>query len=233
MSKKVSDLRDKLQDVYKMHGGLETTCARQCGCCRVACPMMSYSEAMVIMVRVWSEWDKAEILELLLTCVDHFFSRSLVKPCPLLDGDGCSVYEDRPLMCRLYGLWPKEAYDRRVEVKAAELGLPKEQIPLNVQCMFVKRVVNEPLTEEQIQSMEAAIDAIDKMVLVKAEKMSETDASVRIRKDWNYRRIEDWILFKVFGEEFLSIMTQKLLSSSDEEIRLLKEEFKAAAKEAF
>lgn len=93
-------LTDKLQEIYGIED-LSTVCCRQCSCCRVACPQMKYSEAMNILQRIWEEWSNQDKLDFLMTCVRYFFSKSLIKPCPLLDGITCRIYDDRPLNCFL------------------------------------------------------------------------------------------------------------------------------------
>lgn len=131
-------LGDKLQTIYDMHGEIVTTCCRQCSCCKVACPQMKYSEALQIVNRIWNEWSKEEKKSLLTTCIRYFFDRSLIKPCPMLSGSVCRVYDNRPLNCRLYGLWPADVWEKRVNGLAERLDLPRESIPLNTQCQFVE-----------------------------------------------------------------------------------------------
>lgn len=94
-------LSEKLNQIYNLED-LSTTCCRQCSCCKVACPQLNYSEAAVIINRIWKEYSKEEKAEWLLTCIKYFFSTSLIKPCPMLkNGTDCTVYEDRPLSCFL------------------------------------------------------------------------------------------------------------------------------------
>lgn len=137
-SKNRQALGERLKDIYEMNGKIETSCCRQCSCCRVACPQMKYSEALQIVNKIWNEWSKEEKVVLLKTCIKYFFDKSLVKPCPMLSESVCKVYNDRPLNCRLYGLWPAEVWEKRVASLAERLGLPKENIPLNTQCPFVE-----------------------------------------------------------------------------------------------
>jgi len=211
------DLRDKLQQTYALHGSLETTCCRQCGCCRVNCPMMTFSEASVILTKVWNEWPKEDLKKFLSICIKHFFSRSLVKPCPLLQGSDCRIYLDRPLHCRLYGQIPAEDYAKRVESKCKELNLPKEQIPLNTQCPKVRRKAGSSLTSEMIQDMENALNCIDEVVLSK--KYRPAEARAKIKKSWNLRKIEDWALFVFLGEDLLVKMSKVAMLSTPEELR--------------
>lgn len=221
-------LGSKLNSIYELNGKIETTCCRQCGCCRVACPQMKYSEALQIINKVWNEWNKKEKVELLTTCIRYFFDKSLIKPCPLLSGSTCRVYEDRPLNCRLYGLWPSEVWERRVNALSERLDLPKESLPLNVQCPYVSLKGRDPFTESQIQEMFNALDNLDKQILSGGRKSGGQPfrkAESMIRSNWNYRTIHDWVLFFFWGEERLSQMTDIALVANDEQIKDLMKTF--------
>ena len=193
----------KLHTVYSMEN-LKTVCCRQCTCCRVACPQMKKCEATNIIDKIWGSWSKDEKKKLLATCVKYFFSDSLVKPCPLLKGTECQVYDDRHLNCRIYGLWPDSTWTRRVEMFSKSTELSKAKLPLNCQCNNVKRVDGLPaLTEGQIQRMFAELDTLDK-------KMGVTDQ--QIKSSWNYRSFHDWVLLTFWGEDVLVQWTNLLLS---------------------
>ena len=203
-------LRGKLQEIYLMHD-LNTVCCRQCSCCRVACPQMKYSEALNIIQRIWEEWTQDDKAKLLSTCIRYFFSRSLIKPCPLLSEKNCRIYEDRPVNCRIYGLWPKEVYEKRVSGMSRIIDLPAEQIPLNVQCPHVLRKNEQsPLTTEQTEQIFKALDKLDKDVgKLKDEQLATY---------WNYRTLHDWALFIFFGEQWLMNMTHYALSAKKEDL---------------
>jgi len=219
---KFSGISEKLKDFYQIQE-LDTVCCRQCGCCRVACPQMKYSEAVNIMNRVFSEWSREDRKELLKTSIRYFFSRSLIKPCPMLRGNECRIYEDRPLNCRLYGLWPQEAWERRVERISERLGLEKEKIPLNTQCPFVKLKNGDPLTEEQIDGMFATLDKFDHWLLSQGDSNKFEEWSSRIEKNWNYRTFHDWILLHFWGEERLMNMTAIATTATEEQLKLFLE----------
>ncbi len=209
-------LKDKLQNIYNMIN-LETTCCRQGVCCLVACPQMNYSEAMQILDRVWTEWSGDEKRKLIMKCLRFYFSNSMVKACPLLGKDdesgcfGCRVYEDRPLMCRLYGMWPEATYNRRVKRFESATGFEKKDLPLNTQCTHVKRVDNSiALTDEVINGLTSSLDLID-------AKIGEYTPE-EIEKRHNYMTIHDWVLQKFFGDENMTTLTDFLLAATKEEI---------------
>lgn len=136
--RKIVTLDVILERIYSKEN-LATTCLRQCTCCRVACPQMKFCEASSIIDHIWSTWPREEKKRVLVTAVKYYFSDSLIKPCPMLVGSECKVYDRRPLNCRLYGLWPAEDWDKRVSGFSESTGLPREKLPLNTQCPNVKR----------------------------------------------------------------------------------------------
>jgi len=139
---------------------------------------------------------------------------TLVKPCMLLsEDDKCKYYENRPLSCRLYGLWPDDTYKERVDKfeKAYEGLLKRKEIPLNTQCPHVKRVdESKELTKEIIDGMFEAIDELD--------KKTGGFSAAQVSQKENYRTFHDWLLLKVFGEEWLSGLTSFLLAADKEAI---------------
>jgi len=203
-------LGEKLKEIYKFED-LSTVCCRQCSCCRVACPQMKYSEALNIVDTIRKDWNKEDWADFLGVCVEYFFSKSLIKPCPLLDGVECRVYDERPLNCRLYGLWPEDMYTKRVEGVSKMLRLDKSEVPLNEQCQHVTRANNLPeLTEEQINELFDALDSLDRDV----GKFS----TEQVRHYQNYRTVHDWALYFFFGEEWLVRMTQIAVSGTKENL---------------
>ena len=228
--KRRTDLRSVLQSIYHDTVNLETTCNHQCECCKVAMPQINYSEFIQIISNVWKRAHE-EVIEVICTSLEYFFRyeyekwgmATMVKPCMLLDGNNmCSVYEDRPLSCRLYGLWPREMYENRVDkfAKAYErYGLKREDLPLNTQCPYVKRKDDSvALTPEIIQGLYDQLDKLDQTV--------GSFSNAQIRQKENYRTFHDWLLLKVLGEDWLSLITTFILAADkdmmEDQIAVLK-----------
>lgn len=172
-------------------------------------PQIKYSEAVNILDIIWNQWEPEDKKRLLITSVRYFFSRSLIKPCPLLVKNECRIYADRPLSCRLYGLWPNDVWERRVARFEKSLDLPREKLPLNVQCPYVRRN-GAPLTEDRINALYKMLDDLD----LRVGNLKDE----HIKKSWNYRTLHDWILFRFFGEEMLIKMGQALLCNNPQQI---------------
>jgi len=215
-SRKTTTLAAELEAVYALEN-LSTVCCRQCTCCRVACPQMKFSEANNIIDTIWNQWNKADKKALLMTCVKYYFSDSLIKPCPLLDGSECRIYGIRPLNCRLYGLWPEDMWENRVGMFVKSTGLERDKIPLNRQCTSVRRAGGlPPLMAEQIEKLFRALDAMDAVLGV---------SEAKIKSSWNYRTIHDWLLLKFWGEDVLVKWTNVILSSTKEDRQDILEAF--------
>ena len=214
---KIVSLETILNRIYNTHD-LRTTCSRGLTCCKTAMPGMYFSEFTSLDEQIRKTASKKQKLDMILKSVGYFFHNefekfgmdTLVKPCMLLSEDGnCKYYNQRPLNCRMYGLWPKEVYNRRVDKfeKAYEGLLKREELPLNTQCPNVKRVDDsKPLTEEIIEEIYAQLDALD------AKTGNFTKSQIENKS--NYRTFHDWLLFKVFGEEWLVNLTSFMKAAS-------------------
>jgi len=231
------NLKQILESIYVDHVSLETTCKHLCECCNVAMPQINYCEFVQIITELWMTRNNAEKIDMILKSIEYFFrynyekwaTDSLIKPCMLLDGETklCTIYENRPLNCRMYGLWPKEDYENRVdkfEKVYAQYGLKKENLPLNKQCPFVKRVDNsKPITTEVINELFAKLDALDKKV------GSFTDLQVSQKE--NYRTFHDWLLLKALGEEWLTRLTGFIMAADrdvlEDQLEAIKDVFRA------
>lgn len=215
-------LRSKLNQIYN-EINLETTCNCQCECCNIAMPQLNYCEYLQLMNDVWMKEDTKGKINIIKTSIEYFFrydfdkwgKESLIKPCMLLTGEGkCKYYKNRPLSCRMYGLWPEDQYNARVDKfeKAYAGLLTRDELPLNKQCPYVKRVDSSvELTTEVIDSLYKKLDDLD-------AKFQRFSASQIANKE-NYRTFHDWFLLTFFGEAWLTAMTDFLLKADIETIK--------------
>lgn len=239
-TRKIVPLEEILNRVYCKED-LSTTCVRGCTCCRVACPQMKFSEATSIIDHIWKTWSKEDIKKILAGSIKYFFSDSLIKPCLMLDGQTCKIYNQRPLNCRLYGLWPSDSWEERVAMFSKATGLPREKLPLNVQCTQVRRKLqNCPICDGvgKVENAETKVfhncEACDgtgkfqppplttKQIGTLFEMLDKIDmtlgvSELKISESWNYRTFHDWVLLKFWGETTLSNWTRILLDTSPEQ----------------
>lgn len=217
------NLGTKIDEIYNDEIDLTTNMTCQCNCCKVAMPQIHYSEFLNIATYVWAEFSSQEKIELICKSIEYFFKVQFhkygkdifYKPCVFLDKDTnlCKIYDKRPLNCRLYGLWPEDMYNARVEGFAKnfeKFGIKKEDIPLHKQCDKVTRVNNDkPLDKDVIESLEQKLNELDKVV----GGYSKT----QIKTAHNYRTFHDWILLKIYGEKFIYGLSDFLKLSDKEQ----------------
>ena len=245
-SRKIVPLEEILNRVY-VKEDLSTTCVRGCTCCRVACPQMKFSEATSIIDHIWQTWSKEDKKKILIGAIRYFFSDSLIKPCLMLDGQTCKIYEQRPLNCRLYGLWPADSWEARVAMFSKSTGLPREKLPLNTQCTQVRRKPQTCLVCNGTGEVNVAelctmkkCEACDgtgkinpppltiKQISTLFEMLDKTDmtlgvSELKISESWNYRTFHDWVLLKFWGDTVLANWTAILFDTTHEQRQALLE----------
>lgn len=237
-SLKQIDLKEKLQKIYYGTINIDTVCDKKCECCKISCPSMYYSEFCQIVHEVWNESNKSEKIKIICKSIEYFMYNefekfgmdALIKPCLLLSKNNkCRHYKSRPLNCRMYGLWSIDAYSARVdkfEKAYADLGLKREDLPLNKQCPYVKRVDESiPLTDEIINGLYKQLDELDKKV------GNFTDTQIQNKE--NYRTFSDFLLLKVFGEEWLIKLTDFVMAADKNTMIDLIEQIIKSVREQF
>jgi Fe-S-cluster containining protein len=229
-STKMITLKEKLNRIYYTSINLDSTCKCSNLCCNTAMPSMNYCEFSLLLTEIWQKYTKEQKLELLFKSIEYFFKNEFnkfgkeifLKPCMFLKDSKCQWYSLRSLNCRMYGLWPEDQYNARVDKfeKAYSGLLKREELPLNKQCPNVKRIDETvPITKEVIDVLFAQLDALDK-------KMGRfTQAQIDNKE--NYRTFHDWLLWLFLGEDSLVVLTRFMMGAKKEiiedQIRILKE----------
>jgi Fe-S-cluster containining protein len=191
---------------------------------------MYYSEFLSIYHGTVAKLPTWARLDLAVECVKRYLQRQDVtkpKPCVFLGGDNmCRTYEFRPLKCRLYGLIPDSLYEWVVSKVSSESGVPKADIPLCVQCPFVKikpeyagAFSSGKIPEEMIREIERKLRANDASLGI-GEELQANEFSFLTYHDWH-------IMFEL-GEGWMALLTPLRLNLEEEK----KEQFVASLKEA-
>lgn len=230
-------LKNHLDRIYNSVD-LRTTCNHNLTCCETGCPQMYFSEFSSLIQHIWDTTSRSEKIDLICTSIEYLFRNefekwgmeSLIKKCPLLDEKKgvCKYYDYRCVNCRLYGLWPKKDYEERVDKfeKAYKGLLKRKELPLNTQCPYVKRVnETDELTIEVINGLFEQLDKLDKRV--------GNFSGLQMSQKENYRTFHDWLLFKVFGEEWLVNLTTFMLAANKDVLVEQVEALKEAVKQKF
>jgi len=220
------NLKEKLKNIYDSVDlattGCEITICR-CACCRVAMPQMNYSEFVQLATDLWNDSSNEKKTDIICKSIEYFFRNeyekwgmdSLIKPCQFVDKVGrCTIYGNRPLSCRSYGLWPQEEYEKRVdkfEEAYKKYGLTRNDLPLAKQCKMIRRADGSTeLTMEELDGLFTKLDDLDKKV--------GDFSNLQIKSKENYRTFHDWLLLKVFGEDWLTMLTTFMMSATKEQM---------------
>ena len=220
------NLKEKLDNIYNSVDLSTTGCEIaicRCACCKVAMPQMNYSEFVQLATELWENSTSERKKEIICTSIEYFFRNeyekwgmdSLIKPCQFVGKYGqCTVYKSRPLSCRTYGLWPEEEYERRVdkfEEAYKKHGLTRNDLPLAKQCKMIRRADGSTeLSMDELNSLFKQIDDLDKKV--------GNFSNLQVKNKENYRAFHDWLLLKVFGEDWLTMLTTYMMSATKEQM---------------
>jgi Fe-S-cluster containining protein len=89
---------------------------RRCAACCFNAPQVYPLEFLNIMLYLWTlRPSKRERLGRKLIEYDLLNLVTLKNKCPFLKIGGCSIYAQRPLQCRLFGLYPQNEYAQMVD----------------------------------------------------------------------------------------------------------------------
>jgi Fe-S-cluster containining protein len=163
--------------------------------------------------------------EFIIQCVNYYLLKQFdgdgnnriptEKPCLLLDGDKkCMAYKDRPLKCRTYGLVPADMHRLIVESVSKDTKIEKKNLPLCVQCPFVKIVEedrksypDDVVPAEKIAKMESEIRAKDQHLGI-SKKFQDLGLA--------FLTLHDWHIMSEMGEEWMSRLTPIRTEKSQE-----------------
>jgi len=177
-------------------------------CCLEQNPSMFYVEFLKVFKKVGDTWDNNKKTELLLRAIRNYLSNSLTKGCIFYD-NGCQCYEDRPLACRLYGVIPKESWDKRWESLKKRQGDKFEAKP---QCSLVS--AEREVTVEAEEKWFAHTVICEGRIGISQSILGQHDLG-----GGSYRTFHDHLLLEMLGDEVMSTLSQvRLTDPSGEDI---------------
>ncbi len=176
-------------------------------CCKSQSPSMYYVEFLY----VWKEvvkWNFQKKTELILRCVQNYLSDSINKGC-VFYVDGCTCYDYRPFVCRMYGVIPSENWDKKWEALKSQQG---DDFDASPQCGLVKSDREISAKEENrwfshTSECESRLGVLQQCI------------DLHDQQDGSYRSFHDHVLLELFDEDFLSQITKiKVTKPSQNEI---------------
>lgn len=164
-------------------------------CCLSLNPSMYYVEFLYAWEKV-QKWIEADRLQLISRCIKNYLSNNINKGCVFYN-NGCSIYDERPLSCRMYGVIPKEGWEERVNMAKSRFGESYTPIP---QCSLVKS--SQDISKTDDDKWFNHTKNCEKRIGVKDEIIKDHDGPFG-----SYRTFHDHILLEIFPTSFLNLLT--------------------------
>lgn len=163
--KKIQRLFSHLNDIYSEIP--KTKCLScpgkekiEADCCKAFSPPIFLIEFLNIMTII-SKLDKKKQDELAYKCFESYLISDIFKSCPLLENDLCLCYQQRPLSCYLFGLYPEDEYSQRLKSVAAMLELDPNEVPFNKQCTNLEICGSKTISQKRSDLMLKKIYNLD------------------------------------------------------------------------
>lgn len=178
-------------------------------CCKTQSPSMYYVEFLKVWkeVQQWGKWQKARVI---IAAITNYLSNNKDKGCVFYD-DECTIYNDRPLACRMYGVIPKESWNKRWDALKERDG---DNFCAKQQCNLVSTVDGKEITPEQENKWFVHTAKAERRIGVPLQAIQLHDEA-----GGSYRTFHDHILMELFPASSLNMLTQvKLSNPSSEDI---------------
>lgn len=172
-------------------------------CCKVNSPSMYYVEFLKVW-KTYNSWSKVSRQKVLVNCIKNYLSNEYPKGCVFYE-NGCTVYNDRPLSCRMYGIIPKPTWDKRWEYLKNRDG---DKFTGRSQCNLVSTADGTIVTSEFEDKIFKYSQQIELKSGVNPKSVSDHDGP-----NGSYRTFYDHILLEIFNEDVLQMLTKIKLSN--------------------
>ena len=182
-------------------------------CCKTLNPSMFYSEFLLVWENVQNHWGKRKKSNLIVKAIKNYLSFDYAKGCIFFDQSKCACYNHRPFSCRLYGIIPKETWDKRIEMLEKRGGeeFSKEWRP---QCPLVKTENDKEVTTEEETRW-----FCQTMVSETRIGMPKTFMDAHDFPGGCYRTFHDHLLLELLSAQAMnSLTTVKMSKPSQEDI---------------
>jgi len=213
-------LYDKLPETTGCEKCEEINGDKKDWCCKSINPSMYYVEFLAVWQEVQNKWSKIKKTALIVRAVKNYLSNKRHKGCIFYD-DGCTIYSQRPLQCRSYGVIDNESWEGRIRKIRDEKDVDANIIKQCDLVSFVDGRKNMTAEEEDGWFQHT----------VECEKRIGVSPSVLKLHDLpggTYRTFHDHLLIELFEPSVLEMLTKLRMqnpseSDIDETAKLIQE----------
>ena len=158
-------------------------------------------------MEIQEKWDKKSKLDLTLRAVKNYLDNRANKGC-IFFSDHCTIYNKRPLICRLYGIIPQSSWDHRWKALKERHG---DKFEAKNQCDLVSLKSGKSITEDDENKWFAYTRTAEERIGVTQETIKKHDLG-----GGSYRTFHDHLLIELFDDRFLNMLTKARLSNPSE-----------------
>lgn len=179
-----------------------------CGawCCREQNPQVLYVEFRNAWFHVTHTWKKPEFLALVERCLKAYLYEEHRRGCVFWDRDSkmCSIHEQRPFNCRVYGITPPEEFSPRYARLKVIYPDTRDQ------CNLVSTVDGSTVTKLDIDGWWKMMNNAERTIGIQAKKIHDDFGGT-------YRTFYEHILLETMGEEGMVMLSNTRAVGSDDE----------------
>ena len=189
---------DKCSDVYEVKDW----------CCLRQSPSMYYVEFLYAFIYIKEKWCREDKQDILLRSIRNYLDNDLNKGCSAYY-NGCEIYDRRCLACRLYGVIPKESWDKRWQVLRNRQG---DDFKALRQCDIISS--EKEITPECEDKWFNHTSGCEERIGVSSSRIALHDDA-----GGSYRTFHDHLLLEMLGASVMGILTNvRLTNPSGDEI---------------
>jgi len=189
-----------------------------CGawCCEQMNPQVLYSEFLNSWSHVLKTWDIEQILNLIESAILNYLENKPNKGCIFFDKTTlmCSQHNTRPYNCRMYGVVPKEEFEKRKSKYKSSVG----ELPMYArdQCSLVKTSDGSVITKSMSDDWWRRLRYAENVIGIKNKDVIDNE-------DGSYLTYHDHLLLQLLPDEIMSDITFiKVNSDSLEKVKTAK-----------
>ena len=208
-------IRDGLKAVYELipdtKGCMDNIHAEGgCGawCCETQNPQVLYTEFVNAWRHVNQDWDSESLVQLIGSAVSNFLNNSITKGCVFWDKRTklCTLHEQRPMNCRIYGITPDEEFKPRYE--KLKVLYPNENV--RPQCSLISTIDGTPITKADTDRYWEKLVEVEKSYGVPAKQITDAPGGT-------YRTFHDHIMMSLYTKNVLVQLTKMRIHATQEE----------------
>lgn len=174
-------------------------------CCKHQSPSMFYCEFLLVFEQ-FQKWSKEKKIDLVMRAIRNYLDNRLSKGC-IFYHDGCQCYSERPWICRMYGVIPKESWDKRWD---SLKDRQKDNFDSRPQCMMVQS--EKEVTKEHESKWYKHIVNCEMRLGMPMDILSLHDAP-----GGPYRTFHDHLLIELFESSFLEMLSKHRLTNPSQD----------------